>query len=159
MNKQNSLLVPLIFFLPIFLWSVAARAGEAAIEWPSRNSKVVCGGTVDDEPLDLKVMAETAMLKAVSKSDRVFLFIDLHKPGQVRFLMNDSLTDQEFAMREQILAKLNPAEADLVSALFANRLSDFYTGLTEGFVHLVTAQGTRTLNLSCQEVARAGESK
>lgn len=158
MNKQSNLFV-LPIFLSAFLWVAAAHAGEAAIEWPSRKSKVVCGGAVDDEPLDLKVMAETAMLKAVSKSDRIFLFIDLHKPGQVRFLMNDSLTDQEFSLQEQILAKLSPAEADLVSALFANRLSDFYTGLTEGFVHLVTAQGKRTLNLSCQEIARAGESK
>lgn len=136
----------------IALFPLLASAQSASVEWPSRDSKVICGGTVDDEDLEVKVVVENDLLKAESNSGRLLLYIDLHKPGQVHFAMVDSLNDDETAQRDAALAKLSPEDAAILRAVSASHITDFFTGFTDGIVQYASYVGKRSTSLSCQEI-------
>lgn len=139
--------------LILALFSAPAMADSASIEWPSRNSKVVCGGMVDQTSLKMSVVTAD-LLKGESDSGRALVFISLSKPGRVRFVLANGLTDAEYEKREAILEKLPKEDAALMRKLTMSHQSDIYMGLTEGFVHYETASGERSLSLSCREDAR-----
>ncbi len=129
-----------------------AQATTASVSWPSRNSQVLCGGTVDNEDLQMRMVIENELLAGDSVNGRVLLYIDLHRPGQARVVVAEGFTDSDYEKREAALAKLSPEEAALLRGLSASRQADFYLGFSEGYFHLTTASGERTLSLSCQEI-------
>ncbi|MGZ3721366.1 MAG: hypothetical protein ACXVA9_00465 [Bdellovibrionales bacterium] len=132
-----------------------AKADTGTVAWPSRNSKVICGATVDGEALDFHVVVANELIGSQSKDERVLVYVDLHKPGQVRFVLNEAISDSEYEAREAAMAKLAPEEADLMRALTVSRQTELYAGIAEGYVHLSTIMKKRTLSLSCQEIMNA----
>lgn len=136
----------------VLLFSLPAYAAPASIDWPTRNSKVVCGGIADGTDLEMRISIPDERLAAETKDGRVLLYVDLHKPGQVRWVMAEGMSDADYDNRETLLAKLSPEEAALVRRISAAHLTDLYTGLTaDGYVHLDREQGKLKLSLSCQE--------
>jgi hypothetical protein len=144
-------MIKLFAFLLAF--PLFAHAENPSVEWPARNSKVICGGIVDGDDLEMKVVVANELLKAESKNERVLLYVDLHKAGQVRLVMVDALNDAELAKLDAILAKLSPEDASLMSAFRSSHVTDFYMGMTDSFVHLTSAFGKRSFSFSCQEIA------
>lgn len=130
-----------------------ARAENPSIAWPSRQSTVVCGGTVDGEDLKIRVVLENELLAAESQNERALIYLDFHKAGQVHVAISSGMTDADYERREAILEKLSPEDAALMRSLSATQISDFYIGFAEGYFHLVTTMGTRAISLSCQETA------
>jgi hypothetical protein len=139
------------FFL-VFLMTGPAFAAPASIDWPARSSKVVCGGSADGTELAVRVSVPNEVLAAETADGRVLVYIDLHKPGQVRWVMNEGMSDADYDQRQALIAKLSPEEAELVKKISASQQTDLYTGLTvDGFVHLDRTSGKLRLSLSCQE--------
>lgn len=138
-----------------FVLSLAsfAHAQDVAVAWPSRNSVVICGGTADRLDLKMRVVIENELLAAEADNGRALIYIDLHKPGQARVVTLDGLSDEEFEKREVILAKLSPEDREFLKLLASPRQSDFYVGFYDGFFHLDTMQGTRSISFSCQELS------
>lgn len=131
-----------------------AHADEVSVAWPSRNSVVICGGSADQVDLKMRVVVENELLAAEADNGRALIYVDLHKPGQARVVTLDGLSDEEFEKREAILAKLSPEDREFLKALASPRQSDFYLGFYDGFIHLDSMQGKRTLSFSCQELSR-----
>jgi hypothetical protein len=104
-----------------------ARADSNDIAWPTRNSKVICGGTVDGETLKVRNSVPGEVLTAESSNERILIFIDLHKPGQVRWLVSEVGAEK--------------------------RTMDLYMGMTDGFVTMDSTADAHTFSMSCQEVA------
>lgn len=127
--------------------------GQPSVSWPSRNSKVICGGIADGEDLQIKVVVENELLKAESSNERILLYIDLHKAGQVRLAMVEALSDAELANLDAVLAKLSKEDAEALKLFRTSHTTDFYMGMTDGFVHLTTTFGKRTFTFSCREDA------
>lgn len=137
----------------------AVISSSASANWPTRGTRVTCGcgGMVDLQPLNMRVVIPDEVLSAESGDGRALIYIDLHKPAQVRWLIADGMSDQEYERREMILAKLSPEEADQIRKLSSNRQTDLYTGMTEGFVTLrVQSPSGKSLDLSCQETTVPG---
>ncbi len=132
--------------------SLPALAQSTEIRWPGRNSKVICGGSVDGETLKFRVVLENELIASESTGGRLLLYVDLHKEGQVRMAMNEGATDDDYEKREAILVKLQPAEAELIRALSAARQYDLHMGMTQGFVNIQQNFGKRSITLSCQEI-------
>lgn len=130
----------------------AAPAETASVQWPSRDSNVVCGGSADGEEMNVRVVLENELLAAESKNERLLIYIDLHKAGQARIVMAEGMTDADYEKREAALGKLDADEVAVLRKLTAGRTSDFYVGFAEGYVHFETASGGRSLSLSCQEI-------
>jgi hypothetical protein len=144
-----------LFFLALAIFTTAAAQAEpASLPWPSRNSDVICGGTVDGETLAMRVSTDD-VLAAESVTGRIMVYVDLHRPGQVRWLIADVLGDDDYDQRQELLKKLTAEDADLIRKITAGRQIDIYAGLTDGIVHLRTDFGKRSFSLSCQEIARA----
>ena len=152
--KQSSFFLVLMVFLSFNF----AHATVGTVEWAARNSKIICGGTVDDVDLNFRVVVPNELLAAESDNGRFLLYADLHKPGQVRFVFNDALTDEDSAKRDALLAKLSPEDAALVRMMTMNRQSDLYMGLTDGFVLMQSDFGTHHLSIGCQEIQNPNNS-
>lgn len=143
--KSVSILLVAIFS------SSAVMASPLAMEWRARHSKVVCGGTVEGQELDMQVSVVNEVMKA--EAGRFVIFIDLHKEGQIRWVLGDAMTDQEYAQREAMLAKLSPDEQVALKSITASRLTDLYTGMNpDGFVHIMQTANEKVFSLSCQEI-------
>lgn len=67
----------------ILFGSLAQAAESPSVEWGSRTSKVLCGATVDNESVEIKVVLPNELLRAESTEGRVLAYIDLRKPGRV----------------------------------------------------------------------------
>jgi hypothetical protein len=130
----------------------SAKADALSMDWPTRNSKVICGGIVDGETLNMRVSVPGEVMTAESSNGRILIFVDLHKPGQVRWTFSDAMSDDEYEKREAIAKKLTPDEATLIRALTKGRQTDLYMGFTDGIVHLHTTFGDRAMSMSCQEI-------
>src|ERR1035437_3321435 len=141
------------FIFVALIFSFTAHAESGTVSWPSRNSKVICGAMVDGESLDFHVVVPGELLGSSSKDERILLYVDLHKAGQVHLAFVEALTDDEYDQREAAMTKLSPEEAELMRALTASRQNDLYAGITpDRFVHLETIMKKRTLSVSCQEI-------
>lgn len=140
-----------VFTVFILLCATQTFAANPTIQWP--NQKIVCGGTVDGEDLNVRVVLPNELLAAESKNGRVLIYLDFHKVGQIHVAMNDGISDDEAEVRDQALAKLDAKEAVLMRALSGPRQSEFFVGLSaEGFAHFQTQSRERSYSLSCQEV-------
>jgi hypothetical protein len=137
----------------LLTWGILSFAEPASIVWPTRNTKVVCGGDVDGRPLQMRVVIANELLAGESENGRILIYIDLHKPAQVRWVFSDTLTDDQYAKREAALAKLSTDEANLLRALTGTRETDLYMGMTDGFVTLRTTSKGQSMSVSCQEIA------
>jgi hypothetical protein len=129
-----------------------AKADALSIDWPIRNSKVICGGIVDGETLNMRISVPGEVMTAESSNGRILIFVDLHKPGQAHWIFTDAMSDDEYDKREAITKKLTPDEAALIRALTKGRQTDLYMGFTDGIVHLRTTFGDRAMSMSCQEI-------
>lgn len=142
----------------IFLFSIVsavsifASAAPAQVEWPSRASKVLCGGTVDGHELDVKVIPLTQIMSAESHDYRVSIYIDLSRLGRVRLLLSELTSDEDYAAREVVLAKLPPEEAALLRRLTQSHFWQSYNGFTDGFMDVRVTFGNKMVSLSCQEI-------
>ena len=148
MKKHIGILIGVFFTFLNF-----ARAEVGTVDWAERDSKVICGGMVDDVDLNFRTVTANELLAAESSDGRILLYLDLHKPGQVRAAFNEGLTDAEADQREALLAKLSPEEAELIRKLSSGRQSDFYLGLTEGYFLLQTSSRGHSMSLSCKEIS------
>lgn len=131
--------------------SVPASATAARIAWPSRHSVVVCGGRTEAGDLDVHVDSPKGLLVAETKDERVLVFIDLKKPGRAKWVIGEFWSKDDYEAREKILKTLPEPEAQLMRQLSTKRISEMYTGFTDGFVHMDISFGERHLSLSCQE--------
>lgn len=135
----------------VSLVSSASFAGSLSMEWKGRNSKVICGGLVDGKELDMKVSIPNERMKA--ETGRMLIFIDLQKEGLVRWVMSDSMTDEEYDKREAIMAKLSSEEQALLKSISVGRQTDLYSGMTaDGYVTIMQSMGKRSFSLACQEI-------
>lgn len=142
--------------LALFL-SVSAMAEPVSTTWPSRGTKVTCGGDVDGQPMKFHVVAEHELLGGESLNNRILLYVDLHKPGRVRWVISDTVSDEQYQKREEVLAKLPKDDSNFVRDLTASRQTDIYTGMTEGFVTMMTTTRTgQSMSISCQETPIPG---
>ena len=130
-----------------------AHANTETIDWPSRNSKVVCGGRVDGEDLKLHIVTAGEIMGGESVNGRILLYVDLHKAGQAHLLISDALTDAEYDKRQAILAKLSPEDAELFQKITKTRVIELYSGFIDGIVQFDINYADRSLSLSCQEIA------
>jgi|GEM_PF-6699431 len=141
----------------VLLFSFAALADSASTTWPTRGTKVTCGGDVDGQPMKFHVVAESALLAGESVNNRILIYIDLRKPAQVRWLISDAVTDEQYQKREAVLAKLPKEDSDFVRALTATRQTEMYMGMTDGYITMFTTARTgQTMSISCQETAIPG---
>lgn len=146
-----------ISFLVLSVMSSSAFAGSAEVNWYSRGTYVICGGMVDGETLNVRVSVPNEVLAAESPDHRALIFIDLHKPAQVRWMISDGMSDEDYEKREAIVAKLPADEAQLIRKISENRVTDLYSGMTNGFVTLKTStKSGRSVDLSCQELPAPG---
>ena len=146
-----------IFLLLPFTLVMAASsawAGPARIDWPERNSEVVCGGRTESGDLSFRVDKPLNILVGEASNGRVEVFIDLTKPGRAKWVMGEFWTDSDYEAREKILQKLPAKEAALMRQLSTKRISEMYTGFTSGIVHMDISFGERRLSLSCQETPK-----
>jgi hypothetical protein len=149
-GKAQPTLASLISTVPVV-------SSSASANWPTRGTLVTCGGMVDRQPLNMRVVVADEVLAADSGDGRALIYIDLHKPAQVRWLIADGMSDQEYEKREMILAKLSADDADQIRKLSASRQTDLYTGMTDGFITLrVQSPSGKSLDLSCQETRAPG---
>ena len=145
--------------LTLTVTSNSARADAISMDWPTRNSKVICGGIVDGETLNMRISVPGEVMTAESSNGRILIYVDLHKPGQVRWIFTDAMSDDEYDKREAIAKKLTPDEATLIRALTKGRQTDLYMGFTDGIVHLLTTFGDRAMSMSCQEIPNSSPAK
>lgn len=144
-------------FQKSILLAVAVFAGQAfsaEVYWHKKQTKVICGATVDNQTLDVKVSVANEVLKAESPDGRVLIFIDLHKEGQVRWVFSEVINDADYERREALMAKLSSEEADLLKSFTKARMFDLYAGFSEGYVHLRQDFGSKNISLSCKETAQ-----
>lgn len=132
--------------------SSVAQAAPNSIDWPTRNSKVICGGTVDGTELNIRIVTPGELMGAESENSRILVYMDLHKPGQLHLAISDSLTDEEYDKRQAILKQLSPEDAALFQKITMTRVMEFYVGFTEGVADLRLSYANRVMSLSCQEV-------
>lgn len=138
------------------LLAIAIFTGQifaAEVYWHKKQTKVICGATVDNQTLNVKVVVANELLKAESPDGRVLIYMDLHREGQVRWVFSEVMSDAEYEKREALIAKLSPDEADLIKSFTKARQFDLYAGFTEGYVHLRQDFGSKNISLSCQETA------
>jgi hypothetical protein len=102
------------------------HADSVFVPWPMRHSRVVCGGTVDGINLDVRISIAGEVLKAESDSGRILIFVDLHKEGQVRWVISEVAKEK--------------------------RTVDLYMGMTDGYVDMSSTTDNHTFNMSCQEI-------
>ena len=141
-----------LLFSGIALMPFTARAEAISIDWPTRNSKVICGGIVDGETLSMRISVPGEVMTAQSSNERILIYVDLHKPGQVHWLFTDTMSDEQYEKREAAIKKLSPEEASLIRELTKGRQNEIYMGLTDGYVHMLTTFGNRSMSMSCQEI-------
>lgn len=148
------MLANLISLSFVFSVSFSALASTAEIQWPSRNSKVVCGGMADGQELEISQVPTTQFMKAESSDFRVLIYLDFSRVGRARILIAEVLTDEDYEAREAILSKLPAEEAELLRRLSKNHFSESYIGFTDQYFHLRTSFGNKSISLSCQEVSK-----
>jgi hypothetical protein len=134
-------------------FSSFAHADTATIDWPTRNSKVICGGSVDGTDLVVRAIPGGELMTAESANTRILIYIDLHKPGQVHWVISDSLNDDEYDRRQAIIAKLSPEDALLFTKITATHTTELFSGFMEGVLQMNMNYGDRTFSMSCQELA------
>jgi len=103
------------------------HADSVFVPWPLRHTNVVCGGTVDGVDLKMRVSVAGEVLKAESDNGRILIFVDLHKEGQVRWLISEVAKEK--------------------------RTVDLHMGMTDGFVDMNSTADDHTFSMSCQEVS------
>jgi hypothetical protein len=141
-----------MFILSLLATMAFAHADAGSLPWYPLNKTVICGGTVDaSESLDFHTVGNAAVLGAQSKDGRIMVYVDLQKTGQVRWLINEALTDDEYDRREAVVKTLPPADADFIRSLTTTRQTQIYSGMTDHFVNLDFTAKKRSLSLSCQE--------
>jgi hypothetical protein len=96
------------------------------------------------------------LLAAESADGRVLIYIDLHKSARVHWAMMQALSDDDYAKREAILAKLSPDDANQLRKISSTKTSEFYSGMTDGYVTWRTSSKAGNVSLSCQEIQIPG---
>lgn len=137
-----------IFIATVFF---AGSSFATEVYWHKKQTKVICGATIDNQSVSLKVVRANELLKAESPDSRVLIYIDLHREGQVRWVFSEMMTDAEYEKREALISKLSPDEAELVKSFSKARQFDLYAGFTEDYVHLRQDFGAKNISLSCRE--------
>jgi hypothetical protein len=141
-----------MFILALLTTFTMAHADAGSMPWATLNKNVTCGGIVDTkESLDFKSVGDAQVLKAESKDGRLLIFADLHRPGQVRWLVNEALSDEDYDRREALLKSIAPSDADFIRSLTQTRQAQIYSGMFDHYVNLDFSTKTRALSLSCAE--------
>ena len=131
--------------------SLAANANSISFEWPSRHSTVICGGSTESGDLKMRVSTGDGVLVGEATDGRVLIYIDLRKPGRVHLAFSEALSDDESAKRDKIVAKLSKEDQELLANLLSSRASEVFMGMTDGYVHYRSDNGSHSFTVSCQE--------
>ena len=133
--------------------SLKSDTTTGEVEWRARNSKVICGGMIDGESLKFHVVAENEIVGGKSSDERILIYLDLHKPGQLHLLMTEAMSDGEYEHREAIVAQLSPPDAELIRALTPSRNFDLHIGFTDGLASYYMIAKKHTISVGCEEIS------